>query len=245
MKIIRWLKLLKVAYGYKNKYDIGGIAYLCSKLKKDQSVIDIGSHQGEYLYFMQKIVGRSGKVYSFEPQASLYAQLSQAKVSFGWNHVTVERLAISNETGQTTLFIPNATFDASIRKNLLTSVRYTEEVNSETLDSYCLRHQIQPNFIKIDVEGSEYNVIEGAMSTLKKYKPKLLIEIEARHVGEDKVQETFSVLQKLGYSASFIEWRKVKPLDEFSFAKHQNIKNLWISSEKTPYCNNFVFECKY
>jgi len=111
----------------------------------------------------------------------------------------------------------------------------TEEVQTETLDSYCKKHNIKPDFLKIDVEGNELNVFIGGIETLKKYRPKILFECEERHVGKEKVLKTFSFLEKMGYKGQFIAGDKILPLSIFDFAIHQN-------REIKPYCNNFIFE---
>jgi len=90
--------------------------------------------------------------------------------------------------------------------------------------------------LKIDVEGNELNIFRGGVDTLKKYKPKILVEIEARHVGQDKAVETFDFLEALGYKGYIIADLSYLPLTEFNFDKHQN------TGDKGNYCNNFIFE---
>ena len=115
-------------------------------------------------------------------------------------------------------------------------VRATEEVETETLDAYCKRKNIQPNFLKIDVEGNELRIFKGGVQTLQQYKPKIMVEIEARHVGREQVAETFNFLQQLGYTAHFISGIQRIPLQDFNFDIHQNMADM------KNYCNNFTFE---
>ena len=109
-------------------------------------------------------------------------------------------------------------------------------VVTETLDSYCSRMKISPDFIKIDVEGNELNVLRGGITILKSCSPKIHIEIEARHAGKDKVMETFMFFKENGFTGHFVQGNKYLPLNSFSFEKHQNLSN------KASYCNNFTFE---
>ena len=85
------------------------------------------------------------------------------------------------------------------------------------------------------MEGNELRIFKGGVETLKKFKPKILVEIEARHVGKEKVLETKQFLQDLGYKGKFIMGLERIPVSEFSFEKHQN-------PGVEPYCNNFTFE---
>jgi hypothetical protein len=62
------------------------------------------------------------------------------------------------------------------------------------------------------------------------------VEIEARHVGKEKVMETFEFFKNLNYSGKFIRKKELIPLDRFSFDQHQNTGNGDI------YSNNFIFE---
>lgn len=243
MKFIEAIKLRYRANKYKNKNDKGGIAYIIAAVKKGQTVLDIGAHKAGYLYFMLNQVGDDGKVFAFEPQSILYRYLTKIKGLFSWDNVTVEHLALSDKPGTVTLYIPTnkvskgSSPGATIaeRKDLTAFVA-TEMVTAETLDSYCSRQDIKPDFLKIDVEGNELSVFRGGTDTLKKYKPKIIVEIEARHVGQEKALETFAFLKSFGYEGHFIHGLNRIPLSSFQFDKHQN------TNDMGNYCNNFIFE---
>lgn len=79
MKLIESIKLRHRANKYKNKDDIGGIAYINSAIKKGQTVLDIGAHKAGYLYFMLRQVGDKGEVFAFEPQSNLYQYIKKLK----------------------------------------------------------------------------------------------------------------------------------------------------------------------
>lgn len=243
MKFIEKLKLQLRAKKYQTKNDKGGIAYILESVKKGDTAIDIGAHKAGYLYFMLQQAGDSGKVFAFEPQSNLFKYIKKLKNLLSWHNVTVEQLALSDKAETVTLYIPgNSVKEGSspgatiVPEKGAADANRTETVSTQSLDSYCLTKNIEPNFLKIDVEGNELKVLQGGAETLKKYKPKILIEIEERHVGKDKVLETFSFLQSLGYKGSFIKDIERLPLSEFSFEKHQDISN------KANYCNNFTFE---
>ncbi len=243
MKIIEKIKLLHRATQYKNKYDKGGIDYILNSVTAGQTVLDIGAHKAGYLYFMRQQVTLSGKVFAFEPQSLLYNYIVKIKQLFNWQNLQVEHLALSDAPGKVTLYIPShkkmntsspgATIVAAVATN---DVRATEEVETETLDAYCKRKNIQPNFLKIDVEGNELRIFKGGVQTLQQYKPKIMVEIEARHVGREQAVETFIFLQQLGYTAHFIAGIQRLPLKDFNFDTHQNIDDM------KNYCNNFIFE---
>lgn len=243
MKLIERIRLAYRAGKYKNKNDKGGIAYLLSAIKEGDTVLDIGAHKAGYLYFMIKKTGSKGKIFAFEPQIALYQYIVKLKGLFNWTNLTIEHLALSDKAGRVKLYIPTdkksraSSPGASILKlEYPGGVGSTEEVDSETLDSYCARHGIRPDFLKIDVEGNELRIFEGGLNTLRECKPKILVEIETRHVGRDQVFQTIEFLQKLGYQGFFIQGKNRLPISSFNLDQHQNPANL------ERYCNNFIFE---
>lgn len=243
MKQIEWIKLRLRANKYKNKEDKGGIAYLIASIQPGQTVLDIGSHKAGYLYWMVKHTGNQGKIFAFEPQSNLYNYIKRIKDLFNWDNVTIEHLALSNTQGTVTLYIPANKVSKGtspgatlIEHKEQTDFNTTETVRTQTLDSYCSQYNIKPDFLKIDVEGNELNIFKGGADTLKKFKPKILVEIEARHIGREKVLETFAFLKALGYKGQIIHQFNRIPLENFDFEKHQN------TSDKENYCNNFIFE---
>lgn len=243
LKLIESIKLRHRANKYKNKNDQGGIAYMIATLKQGQTSFDIGAHKAGYLYFMLQQVGIHGKIVAFEPQHTLYTYISKMKTLCGWHHVTVEYLALSNIIGEATLYIPNNQLRKGtspgatiVARKYRTDIGKTEAVPTETLDTYCHFKKMKPDFLKIDVEGNELNVLQGGIEILKKYKPKILVEIETRHVGREKMIETFAFMADLGYTGYFINGINRMPLSDFSVELHQNTSN------NDCYCNNFVFE---
>jgi FkbM family methyltransferase len=243
MKLIESIKLRYRANKYKNKNDKGGIAYINSAIKEGQTVLDIGAHKAGYLYFMLKQVGDKGKVFAFEPQSNLYEYIKKIKALFRWDNVTIEHLALSDTAGAVTLYIPTnkvkkaSSPGATIVEHIdHSNFGATENVLTETLDAYCTRHNVKPDFLKIDVEGNELKIFMGGIETLKKYKPKIIVEIEARHVGQEKVLETFEFMKSLGYDGRILHGLNHIPLIDFNFQKHQN------TNDPKNYCNNFIFE---
>lgn len=243
MKLLESIKLKMRANKYKKKDDPGGIAYIINTVTNGQTVFDIGAHKAGYLYFFLQQAGINGKIYAFEPQSNLYNYIVNCKKIFGWKNVVVEQLALSDSDSSTTLYIPvnkvskgsapGATI-VSPGEQLFNGI--TETVKTQTLDNYCKINNIQPDFLKIDVEGNELKIFNGATEILKKYKPKIIVEIETRHVGKQKVRETFDFLKSMGYNGRFIKGQTFLALDFFDFDKYQSL------DDKANYCNNFIFE---
>ncbi len=240
-KAVEKIRLRLRAEKYRNKEDKGGIDYILHTVKKGDIVFDIGAHKGGYLYFFQKQVGINGTVFAFEPQSLLNNYLSELRTLLNWENVQIELSAVSDRSGKATLCIPynkgkkSSPCATIIQSQMDFTIRKKEEVDTITLDAYCRKHRIHPDFLKVDVEGNELSVFMGSLEILTRYKPRILFECEARFVGEQKVLETFLFLQSFGYRGYFIEGSTRKPIHEFSFTQHQNILT-------GTYCNNFIFE---
>lgn len=229
------IKLLYRACKYR-RAENNEITYLLKKIKKGQTVFDVGAHKGAYSLWMKKAIGKNGALVCFEPQqkgAQLLQKLFKSK------NVKVEPLALSNKKGPTKLFVQpqkGISYEASMIDKYEHAV--TEEVIATTIDDYCRENFAFPSFIKIDVEGHEQNVIEGALDVLNKLKPVLLVEIEGRHVSEEGLHDLCNKIINLGYAAYFFYKNRKLPFKDFNLQLHQNIEN--IGSNK--YSNNFAFE---
>ena len=97
------------------------------------------------------------------------------------------------------------------------------KVEKKKLDDILLDKKI--GFIKIDVEGHEKEVIEGAKNIIKKNRPVLLVEIEERH-SKNTVNDTINYINKFGYVSFYLSENKLL-----------ETKNL--SNDDT--INNFIF----
>ena len=243
---MKWMEgiILKLR---SNKYaktdDIVGVNFIKQSIKKGQTAIDIGAHKGGYLYLMLQLVGDSGQIVAFEPQSILFKYLMRMKTMFNWQNVTIEHLALSDEEGEAKLLIPTnniskasapgATIVDNRERN---DIGFSEQVATNSLDNYCEKYSIKPDFLKIDVEGNELPIFKGGINTLRKYKPKIYVECDAGYVGKEQVLETFSFLMDLGYTASFINNLERLPINQFDFEVHQNRVN------GAFLCVNFIFE---
>jgi FkbM family methyltransferase len=236
MLLLEHIKLLYRAWKYRYVADRCEIRFIMQTIKIGDTVFDVGAHKGGYTYWMKKAVGKNGTVIAFEPQrkgAELLRKIYRANVK-------TEQLALSDHKATTLLYIQPQSFDVSFEASL--SNRYessvTEEVHTTTIDAYCRENNFRPSFIKIDVEGHEEKLLEGASETLLSAKPVLLVEIEIRHIGEEKILRLLSKIELIGYRGFFFHAGKKLCIDEFRADLHQNINEI----NSGLYSNNFVFD---
>ena len=204
-------------------------------VKKQDRVIDIGGNRGVFAYRFWKL---GANVEVFEPNPLCATVLSAWSV--GKSNVHVHAVALSSAPGTANLHIPvddsGAEHDASasIENNGFKNSR-DQLVELKMLDSYNFQ---DVTMIKIDVEGHERSVIEGAENTLRSYFPALLIEIEQRH-STIPISKMFCQINKFGYQGYFLKNDSLVSLEYFDVNRDQSVENL--GNQKSAYINNFLF----
>lgn len=244
--MLQRIKYLYRAWRYRYKVDPAEIRYIRANLSRGDTVIDIGAHKGAYSYWMQRAVGKEGKVIAFEPQGKLYDYLSHTFRMMGYDYVRLEHKGLSSQPGIADFYIPETASGSSpgARINSIKEpdrqVR-TESIAITTLDEYAQQHHLQPAFIKMDVEGHEWDVIKGGKNILNTYHPTILMECENRHLSGRAVSDVIQLMEDLGYEGRFFLNGKLIPVAQFDASIHQKQVDgsFW---EAPGYVNNFVFE---
>jgi FkbM family methyltransferase len=155
---------------------------------------DIGAAYGMYTYPLAGLAGPAGQVHSFEPLPVPYRLLETGVRASGARNVRVTNAAMGASTGWQRLRLPYR-FGlpvhgwAHLQEGLKHPGRFTSvktlEVVVHTVDRVCeLRELPRVDFMKVDVEGFEAVVLEGAAWTIEQHRPALLLEIEERHLGK-------------------------------------------------------------
>ncbi len=153
------------------------------------TAIDVGANIGYFTLLMANRVGPQGKVIAFEPLAENFSILQENIKLNSHPNVVVENLALMSRTERIELrsATPGAiTWVASVRVDQNSAVE-SESVEAISLDEYVQKKGIaKVDFLKIDVEGAEASVLDGATSVLNRDKPILLIELHELYRFKDK-----------------------------------------------------------
>ena len=154
--------------------------------KQGDIVIDIGANIGRYTIISSKRVGTKGKVVAIEAHPGNFEILNRnIKLNQLTNIIPLNYAAYSKET-KIKLYVPDEESGYTIYHTLMerTGKKFVE-VNANTLDYLLQLNQIRQeevNWIKIDVEGAEFEVLKGATNVLSKSKDiALLIEVHGQN----------------------------------------------------------------
>jgi len=179
-------------------------------VEKAKYIVDVGANIGCHCVSYAGI-NPEATLWAFEPQKKLFDILSHNVAQNGhagrfhlYNHgLGHERAELEMNT------MASVEVQGGWNKGGLGIGKGGEKLRVETLDSLNLPGL---DFMKIDVEGAEGLVIQGAAETIKKYKPVICFEhnsqtIDPTHVGVEHVPTPFEVLSKLGYKTyKYLDW---------------------------------------
>ncbi len=153
-------------------------------IEMGDTVFDIGANFGLFTKFMSVAAGPTGQVHSFEPTADIHEALAHNVESLGMENVTTNKVALSNHIGDATFHIPKNPdgslnyYEASLEAHTVDEPLIRQTITTTTLDQYVTGREIDRiDFLKIDVEGHELSLLDGARQTLAKHRPTIFIEI--------------------------------------------------------------------
>jgi FkbM family methyltransferase len=177
---------------------------LCDIYGPDKVYLDCGASTGiESISYLNDF----GAIHSFEPGSRDYICLRENLKHY--SNCTSHNAALSDENSTATLVnyssgrINHLDFLPTVKGRRVIG---TSTVATRTLDSYDFANV---SYIKIDVEGGEYNLLQGAKELLKNNNPLIKIEISNRH------NEVVDLLLSMGYNIQgFVMDRRVYPLDD-------------------------------
>ena len=213
-------------------YEKNETNFVKDSVNKGDIVIDIGANIGYYTLMFAKLVGDTGKIYAFEPDPKNFSILEKNIQVNGYNNIILEKKAVSNKLGKSTLYMNENSAGSSMHKpNNVVNQIYVDLI---TLDNYFEVNTITPDFIKIDIEGYELNALKGMESILQSSdKTKIMIEynpLTKKEFNSDPM-DNLTFLSELGF--------KFKDLNSSvqTFLTFEDIKQEYENSKKLT---NFI-----
>lgn len=168
-------------------------------IRKEWTYIDIGGARGEMLSFFHQHMNNG---YVFEPQPYNYKYLTET--FSGEEGIAILDKAVSDKDGKIDLWLhPKSTHESNILGHDTAYNKYDSkiEVASIKLDSFIIDNNLDIDLIKIDVEGAEWHIFEGATKTLES--KNIVYQVEF-HLDEDWYKRSILYDYKYGiYDLSF------------------------------------------
>lgn len=182
------------------------IVFLRRLLLPGQRAIDVGANYGVYTLSIAKVIGPTGTVWAFEPSSSTAEFLAQGIAANNFTQVVLERSALSRDCGTAQLTVnDNSELNALVRDEQ--SGNASETVRLVTLDDCLQRYGwTKIDFLKIDAEGEEANIIEGGRRFFADLSPLILYEVKAGEAVHLELVHKFAAL-------GFDSYRLVPGLD--------------------------------
>lgn len=207
-----------IAYGVASKgtveaHDTEVVMKVLKNLKPDFIFYDVGSNTGWYT-MISFAASEKSKVCSFEPLLEhVECQKETIYLNRKENSVKIFELALSDHNGKETIRLGGS--GTSLDKDFLEVDFGTRTINVQTLDSLIKEDHIPyPDFIKIDVEGHEYKVLQGSRTVLQS-KPILFIEIAKtlnnKRFIHKEFDTIFSTLASLHYKPYIVMDGTIRP----------------------------------
>ena len=170
-------------YVYLGAYEKQDYDELIRSMPAGGVFLDVGANIGIYTLAMARAAGPHGSVHSFEPNPASFARLGHHVLQNGLTNVCLNQVAVGPAEGHAKLNTP--TRENSGAASLLATnmpERFEArpiDVQVVSLDGYCAERVLhRVDVIKIDCQGYELNVLEGASRALETFRPRILIEYD-------------------------------------------------------------------
>ena len=180
--------------------------------KEGDIVVDVGAHIGLYTMIASRLVGENGKVIAIEAHPENYEMLNRNIKLNGLTNVMPLNYAVYSKETKIKLYLRDEELGCTVYNTIIGSRANTREdksieVNANTLDDLLQNNGISHadiNWIKIDVEGAEFEVLKGAVKVLAKNKNiALLIEVHNLEDGKNLYRPIMDLLEKYNFKVEF------------------------------------------
>ncbi|MBI2135145.1 FkbM family methyltransferase [Candidatus Woesearchaeota archaeon] len=171
-------------------------------IKERGTVVDIGANIGYYALMESQLVGKKGRVYAIEPVPDNIASLKKNIGLNDYSNIEVFQMGIGekNKTAKMNITSYSNWHSFLHQRNVIGKL----DVKVVTLDNF-LKNRKYPDFIRMDVEGYEFQILKGMKNTLKKKKPlKLFIELHPHIMNKSQTKFLLKTLKDNGFETSLV-----------------------------------------
>ena len=223
-----------------DNYDLQETQFVINNVKVGNTVLDLGAHVGYYTFLLASLVGENGKVYSFEPQLHLFTLIQQSIKENGYKgRIIAENCCVGSLTKKGQFAQHQGAGDYGCTHMLTSALPFYDDMTVESIDVINLDDYHFPSaidFMKIDIEGSEYLALKTFKDRLKKDKPIILSEVNKpllAHVSKVSSKEYITLLRNYGYECYVLNNdRETRERIDDTSVEYQNVIFLPKGNEK-------------
>jgi FkbM family methyltransferase len=175
-----------------------------SILKRGSIVLDIGANMGYYVLLESQLVGKTGKVYAVEPVSSTFELLEKNMQLNNVSNVSAFKFAFGEKADYSEIYLcKESNLCAMNKKTVGGKIVGKQKVPVKTVDDF-FKGKDGPNFIRMDVEGYEYQIFKGMTETLKG-NVRILVELHygRQFIDPEKMDELFHILEENSFRVRF------------------------------------------
>ena len=215
---------------FPSDYEQDNFTFLKKQEKAGDTVLDIGAHIGLFSTAAAQLAGNNGKVYAFEPASETNALLKHTIfINQMQQVIEAHNEAMGASSGKTVFYVSPIKGDNS---NSLVSYKEDRELNPVNVAMYSIDDFVQLKkieklaFIKIDVEGAEYDALKGATNTLRNLKPACIVAIHPEPIASkgDRLDQIYDLISDCGYDIFYNQ----KVLNKEEFCDNRELIDLHI-----------------
>jgi FkbM family methyltransferase len=173
-------------------------------LKPGDTFIDVGANHGTYSTKAAQTLGADGQIIAIEPQPRLAALVRQSLDANAQCLYTVYEVACSSSEGKATFYVPTDSSGAAGLFAAHSGAHHFQALTVETrrFDELVDWQALPGNILlKLDIEGGEYNFLQGARAMIQTRRPRILMEINSQSLEAANIDEATmkAYLQELGF----------------------------------------------
>ena len=164
-------------------------------------VVDVGANMGAFSIRAAKFAGASGSVLAIEPESTNFALLTHNIRLNRLANIKTLKLALGDKEGMITLNVYRSRGSNSVIRRKGEILERTESVHLEKLDHTVAEWGARRvDVLKIDTEGVELSVLKGGLESLRRSRPKIVLET---HPWGEPASEILSFLKELDYKVTY------------------------------------------
>jgi FkbM family methyltransferase len=215
---------------YASNYEPHTFSFLRAHCRPGATVMDIGAHFGLFSVFMARCVGPAGRVYAFEPTPLSRRVLQRTVRLNGCPQIEIRPEAVTATNGMANFY---DTGDVASNANSVVQTqrsRRATSISTVSLDAFAAARGLTVSCLKVDVEGAEFQLLQGARDTILAHRPAIALSLHpaALRAAGIALADLWRLLREYRLSVKMLEDYQSPPLlgtdlDEAAFSSQQGL----------------------